>query len=223
MMKKFLPKVLINTIRKILNYKKNKFLKKLKFFNSKNLVYLGSKYGGWSFLDNDKLQGKFIISAGLGEDASFDIEIINKYNCKVISVDPTPRAIDHYKQIINKIGNPRFQLYTNNGRENIESYDLTKINKKNFILIENALYNIDNEELKFFAPKNKNNVSYSINNWQNNYVKTSDFIKVKTITIKNILNKFNINNLEILKLDIEGAEIEVIKNIFMIKYSQVKF
>ena len=26
-------------------------------------------------------ENKFIISAGLGEDASFDIEVINKYNC----------------------------------------------------------------------------------------------------------------------------------------------
>ena len=44
-------------------------------------------------------------------------------------------------------------------------------------------------------------------------IKTTDFIKVKTITVKSILNKFDINDIEILKLDIEGAEIEVIKNI----------
>ena len=90
---------------------------------------------------------------------------------------------------------------------------MTKINKKNFILIESALYDSDDKELKFFAPKNKNYVSYSLNDWQNDYKKDSNYIKVKTITIKSILNNFGIDNLEILKLDIEGAEIEVIKNI----------
>ncbi len=212
-MKKFLPKPLISIIKKIIPNKKNKLLRKLKFSNSENVVCLGSDYGGWSFLNDKNLENKFIISAGLGEDASFDIEIINKYNCKVICVDPTPRAIDHYKQIIDNSGSPRSNFYKDGGKQNISSYDLTKINKDNFILINNALYNVDNEELKFFAPKNKNHVSHSINDWQNNYKKTSDFIKVKTITIKSILNKFDINNLEILKLDIEGAEIEVIKNI----------
>ena len=212
-MKKFLPKTLIKIIKKIIPNKKNKLLKKLKFINNENVVCLGSDYGGWFFLDNKNLENKFIISAGLGEDASFDIEIINKYNCKVICIDPTPRAIDHYNKIIDSSGSPGSNIYKDDGKQNISSYDLKKINKDNYILIDKALYDVDNKELNFYAPKNKNHVSHSINDWQNNYKKTSDFIKVKTITIKSILNKFDIKNLEILKLDIEGAEIEVIKNI----------
>lgn len=212
-MKKFLPKKLIDTIKSVIPNKKNKLLKKLKFNNSDKVIYLGSDYGGWSFLNSKNLKNKFIISAGLGEDASFDIEIINKYNCKVICVDPTPRAIAHYNQIIDKSGNARSNLYKKGGKQNISSYDLTKINKDNFILINKALYNLDNKYIKFFAPKNKEHVSHSISDWQNNYKKNSDFIKVNTITVKSILDKFNIRNLEILKLDIEGAGAEVIKDI----------
>ena len=208
-----LLKKIINIIKKNIPNKKNKLLKKLEFSNSEKVINLGSDYGGWSFLDNKNLENKFIINAGLGEDASFDIEIINKYNCKVICVDPTPRGIDHYNQIIDNCGNLGSNFYKEGGKQNILSYDLTKINKNNFILIDKALYNADNEEVKFFAPKNKNHVSHSINNWQNDYKKTGDFITVKTITIKSILNKFDINNLEILKLDIEGAQVEVLKNI----------
>ena len=110
-MKKFLPKKLINTIKRIIPNKKNKLLKKLKFSNSEKVINLGSDYGGWSLLDSKNLENKFIISAGLGEDASFDIEIINKYNCKVICVDPTPRAIDHYNQIIDNSGNLGSNFY----------------------------------------------------------------------------------------------------------------
>ena len=79
-------------------------------------------------------------------------------------------------------------------------------------MVNNALYNVNNEEVKFFSPPNKNHVSHSINDWQNNYQKKSDFIKVKTITVKSILNKFKLDYLEMIKLDIEGAEIEVLKN-----------
>lgn len=213
-MKKFITKLLPN---KIINYllnivpnKKNLLLKKLKFNEISNIIYMGSNYGGWSFFDDKDLENKIIISAGLGEDASFDIELINKYNCKIIAVDPTPRAIDHYNKIIKSTGEPKNDSYQEGGNQIISSYDLTNINNKNFILVKRGLHNLDNKELKFFAPPNKNHVSYSIIDWQNNYKKESDFIKIKTISVKSILKEFDIKNFEMIKLDIEGSEVEVL-------------
>ena len=212
LLKKLLPKLILNLIKNILHIRRNKILKKLDFHELNKVLYLGTQYGGWSILDYKGLENKFIISAGLGEDASFDIELINKYNCKIISVDPTPRAICHYNEIIKNSGSKKQNAYEENGRLNISSYDLTKINNKNFILIKKALYNSKDKELKFFSPLNKNHVSYSINNWQNNYKKDTGFINVRTITVEDIINSFNIKNLEMIKLDIEGAEVEVIEN-----------
>ena len=208
--KKLLPVKITNFIKKIVPNNKNLLLKKLDFKHLNNIIYMGSDYGGWSLLDNKNLENKFIISAGLGEDASFDIELINKYNCKVIVVDPTPRAIDHYNEIIKSSGMLKKDFYKEGGKQIISSYDLTNINHKNFILIRKGLYNSDGEELKFFAPPNKNHVSYSITDWQNDYKKRSEFIKIKTITVKSILKEFDIQNLEMIKLDIEGSEIEVL-------------
>ena len=208
--KKLLPIKIINFFKKIVPNKKNLLLKKLDFIYLNNIIYIGSDYGGWSFLDNKNLENKFIISAGLGEDASFDIELINKYNCKVIVVDPTPRAIDHYNQIIKNSATPKKDSYKEGGKQIISSYDLTNINNKNLILIRKGLYNSDDEELKFFAPPNKSHVSHSIIDWQNNYKKKSDFIKIETVTVKSILKEFDIQNFEMIKLDIEGSEIEVL-------------
>jgi FkbM family methyltransferase len=132
------------------------------------------------------------------------------YNCKVIVVDPTPRAIDHYNQIIKSSGTSKKDSYKEGGKQMISSYDLTNISNKNLILIRKGLYNSDNEELKFFAPPNKSHVSHSINDWQNDYKKKSDFIKIETITVKSIIKEFDIQNLEMIKLDIEGSEIEVL-------------
>ena len=203
---------IINFFKKIIPSKKNSFIKKLKFCFIDRIIHIGSSYGGWSFFDDTNLEDKFVISAGLGEDASFDIELINKYNCKVIAVDPTPRAIDHFNQIIKNSGAPKINPYKEGGKQEISSYDLKKINDKNFILISKGLYNQDNVELKFFAPPNKEHVSHSIIDWQNNYEQKSDFIKIKTTTIYNILKKFKIKNIEMIKLDIEGSEVEVLDN-----------
>jgi FkbM family methyltransferase len=137
-------------------------------------------------------------------------EFETKYNCKIIVVDPTPRAIKHYDEIINNQGKAKSKSYVEGGKQSIHSYDLSNVNKDNFILISKALYDIDNKELKFFAPPNKKHVSYSLNNWQNNYYGTEDYIIIKTITVKSIQDKFNIENLEMIKLDIEGAATEVI-------------
>ena len=216
-LKQLLPNSLINFLKKIFSLKKtmliNKFNKSLNFKVAKEkIIFLGSLYGGWSFLEKKNLNNNYIVSAGLGEDASFDIELINRYNCKIILIDPTPRAIEHYNEIMKKKGQPKSKIYNNIGKQEIESYNLQNINNENFILIDKALYNKDNEKLKFFSPLNKLHVSHSINNYQNNYSTDNNHIIVNSITLKKILENFKIKNLELIKLDIEGAEIEVLED-----------
>ncbi len=52
----------------------------------------GSDYGGWT-IEKGTLNTKSIVYAfGVGEDISFDLSIIEKYNCPVFAFDPTPRV-----------------------------------------------------------------------------------------------------------------------------------
>jgi len=48
---------------------------------------------------------------------------------------------------------------------------------------------------------------------KNKYFETTRKIQVATVTLKKILQTFKIKNVELIKLDIEGAEIDVIENI----------
>lgn len=178
-----------------------------------NYLYLGTDYGGWNFVDEDCLNGCTIISAGLGEDGSFDIEFATKYNATVIIVDPTPRAIKHYEEIINSLGRSSSVSYSNDGKQPAASYDLSKLKKTNLQLIKKALWN-KNEKLNFYEPQNPQHVSHSIINYQNNYSKTSKFIEVESISMDKLLKdlKLKNSNFQLLKLDIEGAEIEVINH-----------
>ncbi len=177
---------------------------------NKNIIHLGSKYGGWYLRDAKSLYNSTIISAGVGEDISFDIELINKYKTKNILVDPTPRSISYLENILNNLGKSRLTEYSQTGFQPIDSYELTKINKNNLKIIKKALW-FKNDKVKFYEPPNPDYVSYSLSNWQNNYSKKTNFIEVTTTTIKNILDNEITDKFELLKLDIEGAEVKVLK------------
>ncbi len=177
--------------------------------HSYKLVTLGTDYGGWTFVDDVRLNNSSIISCGLGEDASFDIEAAEKYGAVVFCVDPTPRAIQHFNEITSRIGEKNSKDYMTIGAQTIDCYDLSKITESQLILCEKAIWN-QNTHLKFFAPPDPTHVSFSIINFQNNYLTNTSSITVEAITIDRLISDFDIKNMQILKLDIEGAEIEVI-------------
>ncbi len=187
------------------------FQKFISYFSKKfSTNFLGSKYGGWDFIETESLMNATIISAGVGTDVSFDIEIMQKYKTKVIFIDPTPTALDHLKLVLSSIGNHSTIPYSNDGKQKINSYNLNNLKKENFIIEKKALYNLNNKNIKFYQPINLKHVSHSISNWQNNYSKNSAHIVVNTINLKNIIKKYKLQNIEMIKLDIEGAEFKVL-------------
>ena len=178
------------------------------------IKYLGTPYGGWYFSETNLPKKPTLLSAGVGEDVSFDIEILNNYSAKVYFVDPTPRSISHIDKIIDNLGKQKsVEFDIKSGNQPIEAYDLSSIQRGDFLLIKKALYNQADLKIKFFKPSNVEFVSHSISNYQNQFSKKTDYIEVTTITIENIINQYEIDHLDILKLDIEGAENQVIPNL----------
>jgi FkbM family methyltransferase len=177
-----------------------------------SLERLGTEYGGWVFVDNAELYNSPIISAGLGEDASFDLEFAQKYNSTVIIVDPTPRAIKHFEEIEQSFDSQKIKPYTQNSDGTVIEYDLLNINKSQLSLIPKVLWN-EQTELEFYKPEIDSHVSHSIVNWQHDYSNDTEYIEVQADPITSIVNEQNINtdDIHLIKLDIEGAEIEVIE------------
>ena len=200
---------------------KKSFLKFCQKFEKKVFTnYLGTPYGGWYFIAPKQRKNINLISAGVGEDISFDIEFFNNFESKIIFVDPTPRAVQHIQEVIKNLGSKKVLDYDlSSGEQPVNSYDLTQIKEDNFLLIDKALYNKSGLKIKFFKPSNDEYVSHSISNFQNRFDRNSDFIEVHTITLENIINTYNLDKVDIFKLDIEGAENQVLpdmlkKNIF---------
>ena len=178
-----------------------------------NKKWFGTDYGGWFvYLYND-LQGKQpinIISAGVGEDISFDVEMSLNFNSNIILVDPTPRAILHFNNFI--------KIYKSLKENSFNEYDylgeinLNKFSSENFVLSPLALEKEDNKEVKFFEPEDESHVSHSVVNWQK--TDRERFIKVKTVTVKRLMEDYDLHNIDILKLDIEGSEVNVLNSMF---------
>jgi len=184
------------------------FLKKKKNINN-NIIHLGTFYGGYDIVDLKNI--KIIISCGLGEDASFDIEIINKYYAKNIILDPTPRSIIHFNSIKKNFGKRRiFSYRAKGGKLHARSYNLKKINSNNMIFLNKAISDKNNDKMKLYYPNNKKMVSASIykdKNYSNN------FFLANTIDLNSLIKKYKIKKIDILKLDIEGGEINILNNL----------
>ena len=105
----------------------------IKSYVTLNKIWVGSNYGGF-YLHPDNLNNQSVIySFGLGEDISFDLAVINKFNCKVYGFDPTPKSLQF-----------------------VEQFD------ENNLIVRGIGIGKTKGSLNFYLPKNPNHVSGSL-------------------------------------------------------------
>lgn len=172
----------------------------------------GSLYGGWVYLDLPSLTGATVLSLGLGEDASFDVEVAARYKARIVIYDPTPRAIKHFDDITSRLGLQAEDPYSSSGKQLASSYDLSHVFADQLQLTAKAVSNFSGEA-DFFAPRNASHVSYSLGNLQGVSPDDAGTMRVPVVDIKDILETYRSSPPTILKMDIEGAEVQVIPEI----------
>jgi FkbM family methyltransferase len=148
-----------------------------------NKKWVGSKYGGFFIHPFGLNDTSIIYSFGIGEDITFDIELINLYNCNVFAFDPTPKSIEYINNL-SPIRNFHFNSFG----------------------IGNSSCNTF-----FYMPKNKDHVSGSLVNQKN--VSCENKILVEMKCFHDILKIYNHQKISILKMDIEGSEYDLISDI----------
>ena len=183
------------------------------------LIKLGTNYGGWILpIDCSLNEDSIIYSGGVGEDISFDILLSSKYDCNIYLIDPTKRAFSHYNECVKYFKN-NYNI-SDSISDNDERKMFTGDIQKDYLkIIKNTTPNFNKihyydiglwdkkDTLKFYKQNNHVYVSQSIisNMFGNQY----DIIEVDSI--KNIMNKHQHTHIDLLKLDIEGAEINVLE------------
>ena len=180
-----------------------KFLLKIRYFKDGRILkihqvkikkkWFGNSYGGF-YLNTKDLNSKSIVySIGIGTDASFDLELINTFNCQIYGFDPTPKSIRWVK-------------------ENIDS--------RKFKMSEFGISSFSGKK-RILPSKNQNHVSGSLISIKTVDKKDSIFLEFKTLD--EAMKSNNHKYLDLLKMDIEGAEYDVIENILnkSIKINQI--
>jgi hypothetical protein len=154
-----------------------------------------------------------LLSGGVGEDISFEVELFSLIHPKIILIDPTTRSRKHVEEVHLNRGKSKSISYSNEGLQPIESYDLSKLEKNQFIFSNMALWK-DNEGVALTPPSNEAHVSFRLPGRNECKEQTELF---PSTTIKEVLEEFlseenaDIGHL-VVKLDIEGSELEVLSN-----------
>ena len=151
-----------------------------------DLVFVGSDYGG-RHLPRELLGADSVCyCVGVGEETSFDEDLIRTFGCDVYAFDPTPRAIEH----VARLRQERPELA---GRFHFEPA---------------AIWDRDGET-DFFAPENEGHVSHSLTGLNGR----GRSIKVRTRTLSSLMADRGHDRLDLLKLDVEGAEYAVVDHV----------
>lgn len=144
-------------------------------------IRIGSDSCGWN-VPGALIDSSWICySAGVGTDITFDLELIERFGCKVYALDPTPKAVKFMKQA--------------------ETHP-------NLHFLPVGLWS-HSGMVEFYAPRSRQHVSYSIKNLQ----RTSSYISCPCETLEQVLARLGHTQLDLLKLDIEGAEFDVLDSI----------
>lgn len=142
----------------------------------------GTQYGG-KFVDVDKINNSSIVySFGLGDDITFDLELIKNFGCNIYGFDPTPRSMKY-----------------------ILDADLPK----EFIFLPIGLANT-NKLQTFRKPPQPDYMSFTPDSIHND-------LTALVLDLTTIMKLFKHDHVDVLKMDIEGAEYGVIQNLLQNK------
>ena len=173
---------------------------------------LGTTYGGWavpapiqSFLNQDSV----VYSAGVGEDISFDLNLQCKTGCQIYLIDPTPKAKLHYEEVFlfyseNKSALPFTGSVQPDYMDNIKGLS---INLEKLKFIPCGLWD-SAAELKFYRQSHPDYVSQSL--IQGMFGESYDLVQVDSLA--NMMRQNGDVRIDLLKLDIEGAEVKVLNS-----------
>lgn len=158
-----------------------------------NIKYLGTQYGGW-VVDLDSINdGDTIICGGAGEDISFEEALLKHKNVKIIEVDPTEKSHRFLEKKMDEI-------------QNIE-------------LIKRAIETTDKNKITLHKNKNPNHVSESIFDGHMS-VNSLEKYDVDTISITELIKEYNPSYI---KIDIEGSEYNVYKELLGVNQISIEF
>ncbi len=141
----------------------------------------GSDYGGYELITAGLNADSVVYSFGVGEDASFDLALIERFGLVVHAFDPTPKSIQWVKE---------------------------KRLSDRFVLHEFGIADFDGTT-SFNPPENPDHVSHTL---LDRPATEDRAISVPVKRLSSIMKDLGHARVDVLKLDVEGAEYGVIED-----------
>ncbi|TKC59245.1 FkbM family methyltransferase [Pedobacter hiemivivus] len=171
----------------------------------KNLIHVGSEHHGYKVPDNFLNKDSICYCIGAGEDITFDTELKVLYDSKIFIFDPMPEGVNYFIKLKDTVArgetfgvfdDPVFQYRINS--QQLE--EITYVNKG--VWDENTI-------LKFYAPDLENYISHSVYLFKD----SAEYIEAPVDRLSNFMKEFNHSTVDLVKIEIEGAEYTVIDTI----------
>lgn len=151
---------------------------------------LGTEYGGW-FVEVDLVpSASVVISAGVGEDMSFDEALYERVQPYILLIDPTEKA---------------------------EKYWETQTDKFPTVFVKAALTAEHDQKIRMWKNNIPNHVSESV--LEDHQSTGGVFYEADTTSIPHFLSLYD--NISLIKMDVEGAEYDIIMNLPKITVPQL--
>jgi len=144
-------------------------------------IHLGNEGARWCVCRDGLGPSSIVYSVGVGEEISFDLELISSFGACVHAFDPTPRSIEW----LAKRSLPANFVFHPYGVADFDGY------------------------AKFLPPVNPAHVSHTLLKRQTPW----PAIEVPVRRLRSIMKDFGHERIDLLKMDIEGAEYPVVKDL----------
>jgi FkbM family methyltransferase len=142
----------------------------------------GSAYGGWSVCPEGLTADSVVYCAGVGEDVSFDLALVQRFGVRVHAFDPSPRSIAWVRGQAGLPAAFEFHAY------GIGEADGT---------------------LPFYPPADPAHVSYSVLGGRDG----AEPVMGEVRRLGSIMRELGHTHIDLLKMDVEGAEYGVIRDL----------
>ena len=146
-------------------------------------VRLGTEYGGYAILKDSIKADSIVYSFGIGEDISFDLALMKDCGCEVFGFDPTPRSIAWVRS-----QDPPAAFHVK--EIGVAGYD---------------------GKASFAPPRDPTHISHSMS--APNDDASAPRVEFEVRRLSTLMKEHGHERLDLLKMDVEGAEYDVIEDL----------
>lgn len=145
---------------------------------------------------------------GAGEDISFDTQLKIIYDCTVVILDPTPYGIDHFNNLKDHVSRGVPLVISDGGHLVPFTYLINARQLDDILFVPIGVWN-EKTVLNFHEPQLDNYASYSVCLFND----SDKVIRAPVDRLGNIMRDLGHDHLDLVKIEIEGAEYTVIDTI----------